>query len=154
MCANTLAMSEVNTSNSTLTWQAAWGTPAPTALYLGMATLHFNPSSRDDNWNNQLVALTYDGYFAGTLLNSFHDRAYAAGIQRVISSQTLTANVQGDLGYRLGVITGYDESMTSIAKYTPILPFPQLTYDLHWQHIGIEFSWCLVTASAGLFYRF
>ena len=142
------------TQSSFMSWQKVWGEPAPTSLYLGMVTLHINPNSRDDNWNNQLIAVAVDGYFADTLVNSFYDRAYDAGIQRTFFTRELSSNVNESMGYRLGLISGYDKRMASFAEHTPLLPFPQLLYDLSWQHVGVELSWCLVTASAGLFYRF
>ncbi len=135
-------------------WQKLRGVPATTTLYGGMVTFHFNPNSRDDNWNNQLIALSMDGYFAGTLVNSYHDRAYAAGIQRIVYRQAITPTLNQSIGYRLGLISGYDKRMASIAEHVPLMPFPQVIYDLSWHHIGIEFSWCLVTASAGLLYQF
>ena len=141
--------------NDTAFLEKAWGTPAPATLYLGMVTLHINEHSRsNDNWNNQLIAATYDGYFAGTLLNSFYDRAYVAGIQRVFFSQQISENFSQSVGYRIGFISGYDERMMSFAKNTPVLPFPQLIYDLSWKHAGVEFGLLPMAATAGLFYQF
>lgn len=135
-------------------WDKIAGTTGPNALYLGMATFHFEPGSRDDRWNNNLIAGAYNGYFAGTLVNSFDDRAFAFGIQRDWATQQLSENVTNTVGYRVGLITGYDERMTPIAEYTPVLPFPQVTDDIMWKHVGIELSWCVVTASAGFVYKF
>ncbi len=131
-----------------------WGTAAPPAIYLGMVTYHFEPGSRDDRWNNNLVAGTYHGFFAGTLMNSFDDRAFVGGIQRIWASQYPSDNFNNTVGYRLGLISGYDERMAPIAAHTPVLPFPQVYDDMVWHHVGIEFSWCVVTASAGLMYQF
>ncbi len=130
-------------------WSKLWGTPAPTAIYPGMVTFHLEPGSRDDNWNNQLIAGTYKGYFAGTFINSFDDRAYAAGIQRVWATQKISDTVTNRVGYRVGLVTGYDERMVPIAAHTPVLPFPQIIDDITWKHIGLEFSWCVDTVSAG-----
>lgn len=142
-------------SSSTTFWEKMWGEPVPATLYLGMVTVHFNPDSlSDDNWNNQLVGVVYDGYFAGTLLNSFHDRAYVAGIQRYFYRQKISENVTQNVGYRLGLISGYDERMLSFAANTPLLPFPQLIYELSWKHVGIEFGLLPMAATAGLFYQF
>jgi hypothetical protein len=130
-------------------WSKLWGTPAPTALYPGMVTFHLEPGSRDDNWNNQLIAGTYKGYFAGTFINSFYDRGYAAGIQRMWDTKQLSDNVKNSVGYRLGLVSGYDERLAPIANKTPVLPFPQIIDDITWKHVGIELSWCVDTVSAG-----
>jgi hypothetical protein len=135
-------------------WSKLWGTPAPTAIYPGMFTFHLEPGSRDDNWNNQLIAGTYKGFFAGTFINSFYDRGYAAGIQRVWDTEQLSDNFKNNVGYRLGLVTGYDERLMPIAGKTPVLPFPQIIDDLTWKHVGIEFSWCFDTVSAGFVVTF
>ena len=130
-------------------WSKLWGTPAPTAIYPGMVTFHLEPGSRDDNWNNQLIAATYKGYFAGTFINSFYDRGYAAGIQRMWDTEQLSDNFKNSVGYRVGLVTGYDERLAPIAAKTPVLPFPQVIDDITWKHVGVELSWCVDTVSAG-----
>ncbi len=137
------------TEQSRSFWSKLWGTPAPTAIYPGMFTFHLMPSSRDDNWNNQLIAGTYKGYFAGTFINSFYDRGYAVGVQRMWDTEQLSDNFKNSVGYRLGLVTGYDERLMPIAGKTPVLPFPQIIDDLTWKNVGIEFSWCFDTVSAG-----
>lgn len=136
-------------------WTQLWGKPAPPALYLGMASFHLDPNSRDDNWNNQLIAGTYGGFFAGTLVNSFYDRAYAVGIQRMWGKQQLSEHISNSPGYRLGLISGYDERMMDLAERTPLLPFPQIIDDIViGDHVGIELSWSAVVVSAGFVITF
>ena len=102
-----------------------------------------------NNWNNQLIAGTYKGYFAGTFINSFYDRGYALGIQRMWDTEQLSDNFKNSVGYRLGLVSGYDERLAPIAAKTPVLPFPQIIDDITWKHVGIELSWCVDTVSAG-----
>lgn len=136
-------------------WTKLWGKPAPSALYLGMASFHLEPGSRDDNWNNQLIAGTYDGFFAGTLVNSFYDRAYAFGIQRMWGTQQISEHITNSPGYRLGLISGYDDRMMELADHTPLLPFPQVIDDIViGKHVGIELSWSVVVVSAGFVVTF
>lgn len=135
--------------------EKAWGDPAPATLYLGMVTMHLNPESNEENWNNQLIAVSYKDYFAGTLLNSYHDRAYAAGIEREWFTHEISTNVEGRLGYRLGLITGYDARMIWFANDLPALPFAQIIYDMTWhKHFGLEVSYGGIIVSASLFYQF
>lgn len=150
--------SQVKDSDTTASsgfWSKLWGKPAPPALYLGMFTFHLDPNSRDDNWNNQLIAGTYDGFFAGTFINSFYDRGYALGIQRMWGKQQLSEYVSNSPGYRLGLVTGYDERMMDLAAHTPVLPFPQIIDDIViGDHVGIELSWSVVVVSAGFVVTF
>lgn len=130
-------------------WSKLWGNPAPTAIYPLMFTFHLEPSSRDDNWNNQLIAGTYKGFFAGTFINSFYDRGYAAGIERMWDTEQLSDNFKNSVGYRLGLVSGYDQRLMALAAKTPVLPFPQVIDDITWKHVGVELSWCVDTVSAG-----
>lgn len=131
-----------------------WGYPAPNALYLGMVTYHLQHSDHDERWNNNLMAMNYHGYFLGTLKNSFDDRAYAFGIERLWGKQPLPCNFSNEVGYRIGVISGYDERMMRIAKYTPLLPFPQVIDTIMWKNVGLQMGWSVVTVSAILTYHF
>ncbi len=120
-----------------------------------MVTAHFDPDSlRDDNWNNELIGAGYKGFFAATLLNSFHDRAYIAGIQRYVYTQKFSNGFTQNFGYRLGFISGYDERMSPLTNVSPLLPFPQLIYDISWKQVGVDFGFSGLALSAGFFYQF
>ena len=147
---NTDAVSEMDKKVITL----LWGTPAPNALYAGMVTYHLQPSEHDERWNNNLVAMSYHGYFLGTLKNSFDDRAYAFGIERLWGRQPLPCHFSNEAGYRIGLISGYDERMMPLAKYTPLLPFPQVIDTIMWKNVGLQLGWSVVTVSAMLTYHF
>lgn len=142
-------------------WTKLKGKPTPNRLMLGMFSLHlmqyFKPPHGDkkrDNWNNQLIAFSYRGYFAGTLVNSLYKRAYVAGIERYWYSRKVSKHFGYDVGYRLGLITGYTQKTYWIAKYTPVLPFPQVIFDLDFSHVQVEFYWCFQVIGAGFAYRF
>lgn len=149
-------------NNKTTFWEKLKGKPTPNRLMLGMFSLHLmhyfkpshDPNKQGDNWNNQLVALSYHGYFAGTLVNSLYNRAYAAGIERYWYSKKVSQRFGYDVGYRLGLITGYTQKTYWLAKYTPVLPFPQVIFDLDVLHLQLEFSWCFQVISFGFAYRF
>ena len=96
----------------------AWGHPEPSTLYLGMWTKHFHPGIT----NNEMVAVNIRGYFAGTFLNSWHDRSYAAGVERSIHRGQLGGSSAYSLGYRLGAISGYDSRLTSAAGGCTVNP--------------------------------
>ena len=149
---------------TTLETQAAatqfswWGSPAAGQINLGMWTYHIgtNLFQNQYNANNQLFSLTYRGLFAGTLLNSFYQRSYAAGIQRTLFSHTLANHVQDHFGYRLGLMYGYgtEEIQSLTGLYLPLVPFPQLIYGVDWNHVGVEVSWTVYVVSAGFYIWF
>ena len=51
------------------------------------------------------------------------------------------------LGYRLGVITGYDERFFGIGDKLPALPFAQLVARLDIRNVGIEATYSGIVAS-------
>lgn len=91
-------------------------------------------------------ALQYSHWFAGTFINTFGDRSFIAAIER----HWVTADrgaVDFGLGYRVGLITGYDERLFSLAGHTPVLP---LAGPVGWTHlgpIGVKLFWVYRAAS-------
>jgi len=131
-----------------------WGAPSPNAIYLGTWSHHFNEESRRNNrQTNHLVGLSYNGYYAGTFLNSNNDRVWSAGVQRTLASSQLGA-VNLSAGYRLGLMHGYDERLTSLAGKTPLFPILQLTLDATVKNVGVQLSWAGSVVTAGFTYHF
>ena len=144
-------------TSSSGVWDFLVGQAPEDAVNFGMVTWHFNPESRkNDRWNNLSLAATYNSIFIGTLLNSFSDRAFVLGVQRnVWEADSKGSDWNMNVGYRLGVITGYDQRMSStFARYSPVLPFPQIYTQFAYKDFGVEFSWVAVVFTAQLFYRF
>lgn len=136
-------------------WTFLKGTQPDNAVYLGMFTWHFNPESRaQDRWSNNLIGGVYNSIFIGTLLNSFSDRAFVVGVQRNVYTNQLSQNNQVNVGYRLGLISGYDQRMLDIAKYLPVLPIPELYIDYAYRNFGAELSYIGMVFTAKFFIRF
>ena len=129
---------------------AVWGNAAPDSLYLGMWTRHRHPGVDD----NQLIAMTYKGYFGGTFINSYDERTYGVGVQRDLLAKHVADRVKLHLGYRFGVIYGYDEKLLPAAGKIPIVPFVQPLAELSWKRAGIQASYCWLVVSGGFFVRF
>lgn len=116
-------------------------TPAAsrTRIYFGMWTSHVrDPSAGLDG--NSLIGLAYHGFYGATFINSYGDRSVAAGIQRSFTSPkegTLTTA----LGYRVGLVSGYDERLVGIARKVPVLPFVQLVGTMDHGKLGIELAY-------------
>lgn len=137
-------------------WDFLVGEAPQDAVNFGMVTWHFSEQSRqEDRWNNMSLGITYNSIFIGTLLNSFSDRAFVLGLQRNLwQSNTQNHDWNMNVGYRLGIITGYDQRMSRFGMYSPVMPFPQLYTQFGYKDFGIELSWVAVVFTAQLYYRF
>ena len=124
----------------------------PTRIYFGMWTIHL----RDDVValkNNWAVGVTSHGFFGATFLNSYGRRAYTAGLQRTIIS-TEPGSLGASLGFRLGLVSGYDGRFMRIARDTPVLPLVQPFATIDIGHVGVEVSYTFVIISVATAIRF
>ena len=124
----------------------------PRRLYAGMWTTHLKDDAvvLDSNW---AIGLTAGGYFAAAFLNSYGEPAFAGGLQRTLVSSAPRA-VIASVGYRLGVITGYDGRLMRVARKTPVLPLVQPFAMLDVHRVGIEVSCTFVIVSVATSFRF
>jgi hypothetical protein len=107
-------------ANGTL--EHIWGRKSDNMLYFEMFTIHVNPSSfKNDNWNQQLVGIQYNGFLATTLINSFYNRTYMLGVSRTVFEKRYT-NWDVEVGYDLGLIYGYTHGQAPFASLTPVIP--------------------------------
>lgn len=135
-------------------WQKLAGESTPNRFMFDMFSAHLK-DRHSENWHNEAFVLFYHGYFAGTFVNSLYNRAYVVGIDRYWFTTTVNRKFEYSLGYRLGLITGYTEKTYWLAKYSPVLPFPQVVFDMtFFTHAQLELSWCAQVLSAAFVYRF
>ena len=87
------------------------------------------------------------------MINSFDKRALIGGIDRFVYGKHFKHNINTHIGYRFGLISGYDERMAKIAEHTPVLPFIQLYNTWSYKHVGIELSWILDVISISLYLK-
>lgn len=137
-------------------WGAAQASDGPRQghglrLHVGMWTSHLARVRHglEPNW---LVAVGWRGLYGGTFVNSFGDRGFAAGIERSLT-RSADGTVTRGLGYRLGVVTGYDERLTGLAGKTPVLPALQVMGDLAVGRTGLELAWAGKVATMSPFMR-
>jgi hypothetical protein len=117
-------------------------------LYVGMWTLHFRDMERglDNNW---MLGMSWGRLYGATFVNSFGRRAYSVGLQETIA-RWRAGMVPVSLGYRAGLVTGYNERLFHLAGETPVLPFVQPLINLDADRLGLELSYLGVIASVGL----
>jgi hypothetical protein len=117
-------------------------------LYVGMWTIHFRDLDRGVE-NNWLVGLSWGRIYGATFINSFGKRAYSAGMQGDLARWD-SRMVSIGLGYRAGLVTGYDKRFIRLADKTPVLPLLQPLLNVDAKRLGLELSYSGVVASAGL----
>lgn len=125
----------------------------PDQLFLGMYTMHTNPTSlAERNAANNLLGVQIEGVFAGTLINSYDKRSWAFGISREFYRVRWSDYWSFASGYRVGLITGYEGRKTIYGTRSDIAPL----VDLHAQfsyldHFGFEI---MLTSSISLLFFF
>ena len=126
------------------------GQPAPDSIYLGMWSYHFIDDDDDYTNTHNLLGLVYKGFFLGTFLNSREERAWALGLQRNVY-RTKVDLFDLDIGYRLGVMHGYENLQLFDSELFPLL---QIYSDISYEKLGVQFSWAGSVITAGFFVRF
>lgn len=138
---NNSTMNKTDHENKSF-WRSLYGTIAPEPrLTLGMWSLHATKKRR--NGNNQMIGFSYRGFTIGTFVNSYYRRAYAVGIQRFWLTRPITQDLSYQIGYRLGLVTGYSgHNLTGIRalKNAPFIPYAQIMLDFNWKYLGWEIS--------------
>lgn len=127
----------------------------PDQLYLGMYSLHFDAKSLEKrNATNNLLGIQVKGFFLGTLINSYDERSWAFGISREFYRVGLSDNWSFACGYRLGLITGYEDQDTIFGTGSDIVPYVDLHAQFsYFDHFGVEI---MLTSSLSVcfFYQF
>ena len=132
-------------------WWNVWSRPSPERrLIIGMWTTHLN-RERDGWQNDKTVALVYEGFYGGTFRTTHGPRAYSLGVER--SWLTGSAGpVEGMIGFRTGLVYGYDGRLGWAAEKYPILPFAQ---PVLYARIGplatdLTYTWVVLSVTAAL----
>jgi len=110
----------------------------------------FEPQFPELGWASGF-GLVVSQSFVGTFINSYGDRAFIGGVERYWATLRI-GRVDAGVGYRAGLVTGYDERLFEVAKYTPVLPFGGL---LVWTDLGpfgvdVMYVYKVITLEASL----
>jgi hypothetical protein len=105
-----------------------------------MWTFHpFGDDPYPQDANNGL-GIQYRGLFAFTCVNSFERRTWVVGVERVWA-EGRRGPAAFMLGYRVGLIRGYDTRLFQVAGETPVLPFAGTVALFRLGPLGGEVSW-------------
>jgi hypothetical protein len=125
------------------------GEPSQNKLYVGMWSDHFLKGNEEYETENNLIGISYGGYFFGTFINSYDDRTWSGGVQRDFY-RNRWRRLKLDSGYRAGLLYGYDTITIPDTKLGPLF---QVYADVSYRQFGLQFSWALEVVTAGFFVR-
>ena len=98
----------------------------------GLWALHpFEPQFPELDWTRGL-GFQFSQWFAATFVNSYDERSFILGVERYWVSGRRGV-LDAGVGYRLGLLTGYDERLFGLAEHVPVLPFGGV---LGWVDVG------------------
>lgn len=132
------AAEEESRSDSARAGEGGWlsavvgESPRRTRVIPGLWAMHpFEPHFPELDGTSGFGGL-WGHWFGATFVNSYGDRTFIFGVER--NWVDLRRGWLGvGAGYRVGLITGYDERLLEIARHTPVLPFGGV---LLWTKIG------------------
>lgn len=145
------AQGEADDEPSARRWFNLGSLPSPERRVLwGMWTTHLNRP--DDGWqNDQVLAVVYRGLYAATFRTTHGPRAYSLGVERMWA-KTEEGPVVGMLGFRSGLVYGYDGRLGWMAERYPVLPFVQ---PVVYARVGpfttdVTYTWVVISVTGGV----
>ncbi len=138
-------------STETRRWWLLWSETSPENRIIGAQwSLHLRRAHQGFFYDG-LVGIQYRGAFAATFVTSYERRGVVAGFERKWFSGE-SGPLAGMLGFRAGLLYGYDERLGWIAGKTPILPVfqPMLYGRLGPLTVDFTYTWVVVSLAAGL----
>jgi hypothetical protein len=106
-------------------------------LTAAMWAMHpFEPQFPELDWTWG-VAFSWSQWFLATFINSYDERSFIGGIERTWIRSERGPFAAG-LGYRVGVVTGYDERLVSWGEHTPVLPFAGVLLWTDFGPVGVD----------------
>ncbi len=116
------------------------GRPARDALLLGMWSLHMDGSGEllgkgKNNEENHLLGLQLAGWTAGTFINSHRRRSFFGGLAREVYSRDVADDLRFDLGYKAGLMSGYDPELPNFEGVTA---FIAAFAGFSWRRLGFD----------------
>ena len=132
-------------------WWLLWSETSPEdRIIWAQWTLHLR-YARKGLFYDSMVGVQYRGAFAATFITSYKERGVVVGMERQWFSGE-RGPLAGMLGFRAGLLYGYDEQLGWVAGKTPILPVfqPMLYGRLGPLTVDVTYTWVVMSLTAGL----
>lgn len=131
-------------------WWRGWGGVAePDRLFGGLWVVHLG---RDDKSVGQHhgAGIAWRGWYATTFTSSQGGRIWGLALSRVPVLARADA-LEFTLGYRVGVVRGYDGRFIALADRWPVLPAGEIVAALRYWRVGVALSFAGIVASGSPF---
>jgi hypothetical protein len=130
-------------------WLGFRGAPEPNRLYLENWALHLKRMN-DGLSAHHLLGATWRGFYLATFVNTHDRRTWTAGVGRyLVGFQGSEGSFQ--MGYRAGLVRGYDHQLMEIAERWPAIPAAQITADARFRRVGMQAGWSWIVVTFGGF---
>lgn len=133
-------------------WAGIRGERTPDRLYAGLWTLHLQ-RTEDGLSQHHLLAFGWRGMYFGTFVNTHGNRTWALALAR--SAVAMEGTEAGfSLGYRIGLMAGYDERLARVAGRWPAIPGAEIVGSMRYRRLGMQGSFAGIVSSFGMFVAF
>lgn len=131
-------------------WWHGWGGAAePARLFGGLWVVHVGRQDKSAG-QHYGAGIAWRGWYATTFMSSQGRRVWGLAISRVpILARAGVAEFS--LGYRVGVVRGYDGRFVALADRWPVLPAGEIVTALRYRRIGVALSFAGIVASGSPF---
>lgn len=116
----------------------------------GQWTRHLS-DTRTHVSNDRIIAVVYRGLFGGTFRTTHGPRGYSVGVERAWFSGS-RGIFGGMVGFRTGLVYGYDERLGWLAEDLPLLPFasPMIQGRIGPLTAEVTHTWVVLSLTAGV----
>lgn len=132
-------------------WWTLWSWPTPhDRLIVGMITTHLYELDEAPT-NNDAIGLVYRGLVGATFITTHGPRGFAVAFERAWLEGEI-GPIRTMLGFRTGLVYGYDGRLFELADHTPILPYGQPVLLARAGPVTLDFTytWVVVSMTAGV----
>jgi hypothetical protein len=127
----------------------SWRTPHDRVI-AGMITMHVYELGQAPT-NNHTFGVIYHGVLGATFITTHGPRGFAAAFERAWLEGTL-GPARTMLGFRAGLVYGYDRRLFELADHTPILPYGQPVLLVRAGPISLDltYTWVVFSLTGGI----
>lgn len=143
--------SEVEVTRPRGPWWTLWSRRTPhDRLIAGMTTMHVYQIDEGLR-NNQAVGVVYVGFVGATFITTHGPRGFVLAAERSWR-EGRWGPVRTMVGFRAGLIYGYDERLFELARHTPILPYGQPVLLLQGGPLTVDltYTWVVMSLTFGI----
>jgi hypothetical protein len=134
-------------------WWSLWSVPSRhDRVMVFMTTIH--ASHLDEGWSNdQALGVAWRGLYGGTFRTTHGPRGWSLGIERAWVERA-AGPFETSLGFRGGLVYGYDRRLGWLAEEYPVLPFIQPLGSVAVGPVALDVAWAWVVFSLSAAVRF